>query len=89
MIKKNNIKFHELIGLDVEITKSISKPYMGIKGKIIDEKKNVFLIETQNGEKIIPKKGCVFQFKVGNQKMNVEGEEICYSPEDRIKKVKK
>ena len=89
MITKNNIEVHELIGLQVEIIKSKSLPYKDIKGKIIDEKKNVFIIETRNGEKIIPKKGNIFQFKIGDKKINIKGDEICYSPENRLKKVKK
>lgn len=88
MIKKNNIKIHELIGMEIEIIKSISKPYLGIKGKIINERKNVFMIETNGKEKKIPKKGNVFQFKIGKEKVNVKGDEICYSPEDRLKRVK-
>ena len=88
-ITKENIQIHELIGLEIKVIKSTSSPYKGIKGKVIDEKKNVFIIETNEKEKIIPKKGNVFQFQIGKQKIDVKGDEICYAPEDRLKKVKK
>ncbi|MCC7552818.1 ribonuclease P protein subunit [Candidatus Micrarchaeota archaeon] len=89
MITKNNIQMHELIGLEVEIIESVSAPYKGIKGKVINEQKNVLIIEDNIKEKIIPKKGNVFQFKVGKESIKVKGDEICYAPEDRLKKVKK
>ncbi len=89
MITKENIQFHELIGLKVEVIKSTSKPYKGIKGIIIDEKKNIFIIESNEKEKKVPKKGNVFQFQIRNEKIDVFGDTICYAPEDRLKKVKK
>lgn len=90
-ITKKNIYVHEMIGLMVEVVRSTSPTYQGIKGKIIDEKKNVFVIETQGGkEKIVPKKANTFRFTIGKEKLrkiDVEGKDICYRPEERLKKL--
>ncbi len=52
-INGENFLAHELIGLNVEILNStdISRKIMG---KIVDETKNVFIIESKNVEKIVP-----------------------------------
>ena len=87
-ITKKNIYVHEMIGLMVEVIKSTSPTYQGIKGKITDEKRNVFIIETQDGkEKIVPKKANTFRFTIGKEKIDVEGKNICYRPEERLKKL--
>jgi len=48
----------------------------------------MFKIETQKGIKMIPKVGNIFEFKVEGKEIRVNGEDIAYRPEDRIKKVK-
>jgi len=48
----------DLIGQDVTITNSTNKEIIGIKGKIVMETKNMFLLDTKNGEKNIPKNIC-------------------------------
>lgn len=82
-----NLRVHELIGLRVLVLKSTSKPYMGVRGRVIDETKNTLRIETERGEKVIPKKACVFRFFLGKEHADIDGREICYRPEDRPKKL--
>jgi ribonuclease P protein subunit POP4 len=72
----------ELIGLDVEIIKSVRKELIGLKGKIVDETLNTFVIETKKGEKKVPKACCVFRF--GDT--DIDGGDLLFRPEDRIKK---
>ena len=48
----------DLIGQDVTITNSTNKEIIGIKGKIVMETKNMFLLNTENGDKNIPKSIC-------------------------------
>jgi len=48
----------DLIGQDVTITNSTNKEIIGINGKIVLETKNMFLLDTKNGEKNIPKNIC-------------------------------
>jgi len=45
----NNIRYG-LIGLSVEIESSKNKTLIGLKGKVIDESKNTFTIQTKQNE---------------------------------------
>jgi len=91
MISINNVIKHELIGLPVEIIESRNKFHIGIKGTVVDETKNLLIIETKKKIKKIQKKGTKFMFTVPNgKKVIVYGEKIALRPEERIKlKVKK
>ena len=48
----------DIIGQDVTISDSNNKEIIGIKGKITMETKNMFIINTINGKKNIPKNIC-------------------------------
>ncbi len=80
-ITKENIMHHEMIGLKVKVKKSTDPKRKGVKGKIIDETKNTFVLE---GKRIIPKKECEFEFDIG-EKVIIKGKEIMKRPEERIK----
>ncbi|MDD4250740.1 MAG: ribonuclease P protein component 1 [Candidatus ainarchaeum sp.] len=80
-INKENILYHELIGLNVKVVESSDPKKIGINGKIIDETKNTFILENK---KIIPKKECIFEFDL-NEKIIVDGKMILKKPENRIK----
>lgn len=75
----------ELIGLDVEV---LSEPFSGISGKVVDETKNTFTIESAGTERMVPKPGNVFRFASGGRTIDIRGSEIMHRPEDRIKKVR-
>jgi len=91
MISIRNIIRHELIGLPVEIVESKNKFQAGIKGTVVDETKNLLIIETKRGIKKIQKKGAKFIFTIPDgRKVIVNGEKIALRPEERIKiKVKR
>lgn len=91
MISAKNLIRHELIGLKVETFESINKFCVGIKGLVVDETKNLLIIETNKGIKKIQKKGTTFIFTIPHdKKVKVEGTVIAKRPEERIKlKVKK
>ncbi len=78
--------YEEFIGLDVEIIDSRNKTLIGKKGKVIDETKNLIIIEEQK-EKItkILKKGTTFKIK---DKI-INGNKIIKRPEDRVKLIRK
>jgi len=84
-ITKENLVMHEIIGLKAEVVGSSDKGREKMKGKIIDETKNTFTLETVGGEKIVPKAEAVFEFYLGDEKVIVEGKKLVYRPEDRIK----
>ena len=91
MISAKNLIRHELIGLKVDVENSFNKFHKGIKGLVVDETKNLLIIETGKGTKKIQKKGTSFIFTIPNgKKVKVDGSIIAKRPEERIKlKVKK
>ena len=90
MITAKNLIKHELIGLEVKVTDSANKFQVGINGLVVDETKNLLIIETENGIKKVQKKGTEFMFIIPNGKVKIKGTIIAKRPEERIKlKVKK
>lgn len=84
--KRSDFMKGEFIGLEVEIIESSHPGYLDLKGKVVDETKNTLIIEHDGREKIIPKPGNVFCFTYKGDKYRIDGHEIQYRPEDRIKK---
>ncbi len=80
----NNIIHHELIGLDARVVESTNMSLVGIEGKIIDETKNMLIIETCEKERRIPKSCSSFVFTVSNSKVKVDGKLLLSQPENRI-----
>ena len=78
----------ELIGLKVKIKKCTDPTLVGKTGEIIDETKNTFLIEDKNKHIRVAKKIAVFEFEINKKKVTINGSDITYRPEDRIKKVR-
>lgn len=77
---------HELIGSEIEITSSSNPNLKGIKGKIIDETKNMLLIETEKGVKKIIKNQIKMKLNTQRKIIEIEGKKIVGRPEERIKK---
>lgn len=84
-MRDNRFVRTELIGLDVEV---LSEPFSGISGKVVDETKNTFTIESAGTERMVPKPGNVFRFAYEGRTIDISGSEIMHRPEDRIKKVR-
>lgn len=82
MITKKNIKKHELIGLYCEVVYSSNKNQIGIRGVVQDETKNMLIIQ---GKKI-QKKYAKFLFKLEKEDVVINGDDIIFRAEDRIKK---
>lgn len=89
-----NLIYHALIGLVVEITNSSDRKSIGLKGKVIDETKNLIVIDlagqSENKTKKIKiqKISSIFKFYLeGGQTKIIEGKEICFRPEERAKKL--
>ncbi len=74
-------KKDEFIGEKIEIIKSTDINKKGIKGLIVDETKNLFILITEDGEKRIPKKEITFKIKG----QIFEGRELLKRPWERIK----
>jgi len=89
MITAQNLRMHELIGLRARVAKSLSLPYQGISGVVLDETKNTIVLEAQGRQRRIPKRGCVFLFTLSSgEKAELDGNRIAYRPFDRPKKLK-
>ena len=72
----------EYIGENIEVKNSKNKQLIGIKGIVLDETKNTFLIKTTDKkQKNILKKDSTFEI---NNK-TIDGNQITKRPEDRIK----
>ena len=89
MRTSKNILFHTFIGLPLEITQSASRNLIGIHGTVIDETKNLFIIETKDKKELkIQKKACTFRFSLDDKTLHsIDGSTICFRPEERPKKL--
>ncbi len=75
-----------MIGLTIKVVKSSNKSLEGIEGKIIDETKNTFTIETKSSEKKLLKNQITFKTTIKGKTVIIEGGCLTKRPEDRIKK---
>jgi len=73
------------IGQDVRILSARNKAYLGMAGRVIDETKHFLVIRTPKKDVRVAKRGCVFQLSWNSRKINVRGELIEVSPEERLK----
>ncbi len=84
MITADNISSHEFIGLDTEIIQSTNSQVVGLNGRIIDETKSMFTINTERGSKSIAKSTNSWKFSIEGKDIVVEGSRIAKRPFDRI-----
>ncbi len=84
MITINNITSHEFIGLHTEITQSTNPQIIGLNGRIVDETKSMFRINTKNGTKSIAKSENSWKFSIENNDIVIDGSKIAKRPFDRI-----
>jgi len=80
-IKK--INKYEFIGSRLEVADSKNKTLVGLKGKIENETKNMFILDT--GKRII-KSESIFRIKLGGKTLEINGKILVGRPEERIKK---
>lgn len=71
----------EWIGRHISIVEAPNPSQRGIEGTLVDETKNMLVIETARGLKRVPKHGAVFQL----DDSLIEGDRVLCAPEDRIK----
>ncbi len=84
----DDFRRREFIGLEAEVVESTCPEYTGIRGRVVDETKNMLVIEQGGAEKRVPKDCCQFRFFEGPRTHVVSGKDIKFRPEDRIKKVR-
>jgi len=77
----------EFIGLEAVVVASRHPGYVGIKGRVIDETRDMFIIEHGGRRKMVPKAVCTFHFTFPDGTVvEVEGRLLVGRPEDRLKK---
>jgi len=84
MITTENIALHELIGLDTEIVQSSNIQSVGLKGKVVDETKSMFVLSTENGIKKFPKENTIWRFSLGNNEIILNGNMLIKRSHERI-----
>ena len=84
MITVDNITSHEFIGLDTEIIQSSNPQIIGLNGRIVNETKSMFTINTKNGMKSIAKSDNTWKFSIEDKDIEVSGSKITKRPFDRI-----
>lgn len=81
-----NLINHELIGLETEVAEADNESHRGMEGEVVDETMKTLTIETEDGEKTVPKKGSEFIFTLpSGERVRIEGDLICERPEERVK----
>ena len=92
--------YHELIGLEVKVICSTNPVLTGTLGRVIDETKNMLIIENlQSRELKIPKADSEFLFRIPTELsekgrrsdtfVQIQGNLLLSQPENRIKNIKK
>ena len=85
MISVQNVVRHEWIGLDILVSGAANARHCGLSGRIIDETRNLFVIETPRGTKKIPKVHSRFQLRLpGGDLVEIDGSVMVLAPEKRI-----
>jgi len=86
-LKLEDVLLHEFIGRECKVVYSPNKCQIGLRGKIIDETKNLLILENEKNEiKKIEKKGRIFRLKFDDKIIEILGDDIIGRPENRIKK---
>ncbi len=85
MISPQNVLRHEMIGLDILVSGAANPGQRGISGRVIDETKNLLVIETPKGIRCIPKMHSIFRVCLpGRETVEIDGSVMVLAPEKRI-----
>lgn len=79
-----NVLTKEFIGSQLKVVDSKNKANIGIKGKIIDETKYTFVVETEKGRKMLLKKNIIAEICYKGKTYTIKGEKIAKRPYERV-----
>lgn len=85
-ITAKNIIQHEIIGLEITVSKAMNKSLEGVKGKITDETQNTLTIQSDKKTRKLLKGQITITFTIDGKNVEVEGKSLIGKPEERIKK---
>ena len=81
-----NILRHELNGLDAKIVSANCRYIRGIHGVVVDESKNMIVLQRNGRKVLIPKSVATFRFKLADGRLvDVDGSRLMGRPESRLK----
>ena len=81
-IDQDNVRKHELIGIQAKVVKSKNKSNIGIQGNILDETRETLII----GKKRLFKNNITLELRINNQEITIKGKDLLGRPKERIKK---
>lgn len=84
MITSDNIVSHELIGLQVQLVESNNEQIVGLNGKIVDETKFMFTLNTKNGIKRLAKSASKWKFELDGKEIELDGAKLTRRPYERM-----
>jgi ribonuclease P protein subunit POP4 len=85
-IRPQDILRHELIGLEVRIAQAKNPTLRGLKGKIVDETRNMLTLTNGGRTLQIPKDVAKFRFRLKEGTLvDVDGVRLIGRPENRLK----
>jgi ribonuclease P protein subunit POP4 len=87
MLAPENLARQELIGLQVMVEDCTNPCLKGLSGKVVDETRNTFLLETERGCRRVPKSNTSLIFTLPDGRcVKVAGSILISQPENRINK---
>jgi ribonuclease P protein subunit POP4 len=99
-IMPSTLIYHEVIGLEIKVIHSTNPVLTGIQGRVIDETKNMLIVENSKSRVLkIPKADSEFIFRIpaelsekgrrSDTFVKIQGNLLLSQPENRIKNIKK
>jgi ribonuclease P protein subunit POP4 len=86
-VTRRNVLRHELIGLEARVTNSSDTGLIGTYGTIVDETRDMLVIEHAGKPKIVPKAHSIFMLTLPNgEEVEVDGVKLVARPEERVRK---
>ena len=85
----NKVHQDEFIGASAEVVAATAHTYVGLRGRIVDETRNTFVLETARGERRLPKRCVTLRLSTEKGEATIEGRDVISRPEDRVKKFRK
>ena len=86
-VTRRNVLRHELIGLEARVTNSSDPGLIGTYGTIVDETRDMLVIEQAGKPKIVPKANSIFMLTLpSGEEVEVDGAKLVARPEERVRK---
>lgn len=86
-LRPANLARHELMGLEVEVLDSRDPGLRGLRGRVVDETKNMLKIRVGGKVKSVPKAIVYLRFILPEgEEVKIEGRRLVARPEDRVRR---